>query len=68
MATAMTRRVVLCPYLFSRASMMRGMTMPEAPEALMMTPKAIPRRTIHHSFTILMTAKMKITKPAGVHF
>ena len=48
--------------------MMRGMAMPEAPEALIMTPKAIPRRAIHHSFTILMTAKMKITNPAGAQF
>ena len=68
MATAMARRVVLWPYLFSRASMMRGMAMPEAPEALVMTPKAMPRRAIHHSFTMLMTAKMKITKPADAQF
>lgn len=42
--------------------------MPEAPEALVMTPKAMPRRAIHHSFTMLMTAKMKITKPADAQF
>lgn len=61
MAMAMARSVVLWPYLFSNASMMRGMAIPEAPAALVMTPKAMPRRTIHHSFTMLRMGKKKIT-------
>ncbi len=37
--------------------MVRGMAMPEAPAALVMTPKAMPRRAIHHSLTMLRTGK-----------
>ena len=44
MATAIARNVVLWPYLFNNASMMRGIATPEAPAALVITPKAIPRR------------------------
>ena len=54
MATAMARNVVLWPKVFSMASMISGMAIPEAPAALVITPNAIPRRRIHHSFTMLM--------------
>jgi hypothetical protein len=53
-ATAIALSVVLYPYFFNKALITRGITVPLAPAALAIIPKAIPFLATHHSSTILM--------------
>src|SRR5689334_12627127 len=63
MAMAEALSVVLWPYLLSIASMMNGIATPVTPDEADRSPKAIPFRAIHHSFSMLTMGYDNMTNP-----